>query len=503
MTHLFLAVDIGTGSVRAALVDGRGKILDIAAREHDQIVPEFGWAEQRPLDWWEGARASIATVLGRVDGARDRIAAVCVCGQMHGLVLLDENGALTRSTAPLWNDKRTVDLVRRFEEENASETYLPESGNTPTPAWPGFKLQWVRDNDPEAYARSAVAIMPKDYINYRLTGEIAMDTGDASCSFLMNPERMDWSPVMIERMGLERRMLPPVRNPLDIIGHVTRTAARDTGLNAGTPVLVGGADYPVALLGSGACRPGLGSDSTGTGAIITVIAEKPLLDPEISNVATIEGNWGPFVLLETGGDGMRWARRAFHDRTVSYNEIVARAATAPAGSNALFFLPFLTGERLGRHRNARAQFFGLGAAHGMEHLHRSILEGIAFAEARHIRIMEEASGKPLERVIAAGGGARTALWLKIKASVFGIPIIVPQEPECGIVGCAAMAATATGRFGRVEEAAERFVKYRDEIPPDPAWAQVYRRMQPVFDKLYHHSQALYDDLDILDAAARG
>ena len=401
MTHLFLAVDIGTGSVRAALVDGRGKILDIAAREHDQIVPEFGWAEQRPLDWWEGARASIATVLGRVDGARDRIAAVCVCGQMHGLVLLDGNGELTRGTAPLWNDKRTIELVRRFEEENAPETYLPESGNTPTPAWPGFKLQWVRDNDPEAYARSAVGIMPKDYINYRLTGEIAMDTGDASCSFLMNPERMDWSPVMIERMGLERRMLPPIRNSLDIIGHVTQMAARDTGLNAGTPVLVGGADYPVALLGSGACRPGLGSDSTGTGAIITVIAEKPLLDPEISNVATIEGNWGPFVLLETGG------------------------------------------------------------------------------------------------------GARTALWLKIKASVFGIPIIVPQEPECGIIGCAAMAATATGRFGRVEEAADRFVEYRDEIPPDPAWAQVYRRMQPVFDKLYHHSQALYDDLDVLEAAARG
>lgn len=498
--ELFLAVDVGTGSVRAALVDTHGRILEVAAREHDQIVPKFGWSEQRPLDWWEGARLSIAAVLDRMEGARDRIAAVCACGQMHGLVLLDENGALTRSTAPLWNDKRTVDLVRRFEEENEPENYLPESGNTPTPAWPGFKLQWVRDNDPNAYARSAVAIMPKDYINYRLTGQIAMDTGDASCSFLMNPERRDWSPVMVERMGLDRRKLPPIRNPLDIIGHVTDEAARDTGLNAGTPVLVGGADYPAALLGSGVFQPGLGSDSTGTGAIITVIAEKPLLDPEISNVATIEGNWGPFVLLETGGDGMRWARRAFHDRALSYDEIVARAAIAPAGSDALFFLPFLTGERLGKHKNARAQFFGLGAAHGMEHLHRSVLEGIAFAVARHIRIMEKASGRKLERVIAAGGGARTELWLKIKASVFGIPILVPQEPECGIVGCAAMAATATGRFGKVEEAARSFVVYGNEVSPDPAWNETYQRMQPVFDKLYHHSQALYDDLDALNAA---
>jgi xylulokinase len=501
-TDLLLAVDVGTGSVRAALVDMQGKILEIAAREHDQIVPAFGWAEQRPADWWEGARFSIAAVLDRVDNARERIAAVCVCGQMHGVVLLDANGALTRETAPLWNDKRSIDLVRRFEEENEPDSYLAESGNTPTPAWPGFKLQWLRDNEAEAYRRSAVMLMPKDYVNYRLTGEIAMDTGDASCSFLMNPERRDWSQPIIDRMGLDRAKLPPIRDPLEIIGAVTETAAGETGLRAGTPVLVGGADYPVAILGSGVCRPGVGSDSTGTGAIVTTIAEKPLLDPEISNVATIEGNWAPFVLLETGGDGMRWARRAFHDRKLSYDEIVARAATAPAGSDALFFLPFLTGERLGKHRNARAQFFGLGAAHGMEHLHRSILEGIAFAVARHIRIMETASGKLLERVVAAGGGARTKLWLQIKASIYGIPILVPKEPECGIVGCAAMAATAIGRFGRVEQAAENFVGYAEEILPDPRWVETYRLMQPVFDKLYHHSQALYDDIDALTATTR-
>jgi xylulokinase len=498
--ELFLAIDVGTGSVRAALIDATGKILHLAAREHDQIVPEFGWAEQRPADWWEGARASVREVLDRVDGARDRVSMVCICGQMHGLVLLDANGVLTRETAPLWNDKRSVDLVRDFEARNEPVSYLSESGNTPTPAWPGFKLQWVRDNDPIAYARSAVAIMPKDYINFRLTGEIAMDTGDASCSFLMNPARLDWSSAMIERMGLDAAKLPPIRNPLDILGHVTEQAARDTGLRAGTPVLVGAADYPAALLGSGACRPGIGSDSTGTGAIVTAIAEKPLLDPEISNVATVEGNWAPFVLLETGGDGMRWARRAFHDRALSYDEIVARAAQAPAGSDALLFMPFLTGERLGRHRNTRAQFFGLGAAHGMEHLHRAILEGIAMVMARHIRIMEHASGKQLERVIAAGGGARTELWLRIKASVFDIPILVPQEPECGIVGCAVMMATATGRFSRVEQAAERFVSYSAEILPDRQWADTYRRTQPVFDRLYHHSQALYDDIDALAAA---
>lgn len=497
---LFLAIDVGTGSVRAALADLNGNILHIASREHDQIVPQFGWSEQRPLDWWDGAKTSIAVVLAEVEGAASRIAMICVCSQMHGTVMLDADGRLARDTAPLWNDKRTIDLVRRFEDENEPESYLSESGNTPTPAWPGFKLQWIRDNDAAAYARTAVVMMPKDYINFRLTGEIAMDRTDASCSFLMNPTTGAWSSPMLERMGLDITKLPPIRDPLDVIGSVTETAARETGLLFGTPVMVGGGDYPVSLLGSGVCAPGIGADSTGTGAIVTLIGEKPLLHPEICNVATVEGNWGTFVLLETGGDGMRWARRAFHDKTLSYDQIVARAETAPPGSDALFFLPFLAGERLGKHRNARAQFFGLCAGHGMQHLHRSVLEGIAFAVARHIRIMESASGLRLERLIASGGGARTALWLKIKASIYNIPILVPRETECGIVGCAAMAATAAGHFSRVEDAARKFVSYGDEIPPDPGWSEIYARMQTVFDKIYRHSQVLYDDIDALAAA---
>lgn len=494
---LNLAIDIGTGSVRAALVDAAGELVHVASREHDQIVPAFGWAEQRPGDWWAGVVETVRAALGAVPDARARIAAICACGQMHGTVLVDAAGRATRATVPLWNDKRTVDIVAAFERDNAPDSYLPESGNPPTPAWPGFKLAWLRDNDPKAYGAAAACIMPKDFVNLRLTGEVAMDSGDASCSFLMNPTTRAWSQPMLERLGIDAEKLPPIRDPLDILGTVTAEAAAETGLAEGTPVLVGGADYPVALLGSGACRTGLASDVTGTSCILTLIANAPLLDPEICNVATVEGHWGPFVLLETGGDAMRWARRAFHEKTLTYADIVARAAEAPVGADGLLFMPYLTGERLGAHRNARAQFFGLGAAHGLPHLHRAVLEGVAFASARHLAIMEAAAGQKLERVIASGGGAKTELWLKIKASIYGIPIVVPKEAECGLVGCAAMAATATGRFARIEDAVSAYVRYADEIAPDPAWVERYRRMQPVFDKLYAHSQALYDDLDAL------
>jgi xylulokinase len=494
---LTLSIDVGTGSVRAALVDPSGVILRIAAREHDQIVPQFGWSEQKPLDWWAGVCAAVREALAAVENARERIAAICACGQMHGVVLVDEAGRLTRDSAPLWNDKRTAEIVAAFEREYGAAAYLSECGNPPTPAWPGFKLMWLKRNDPGAYAAARAVLMPKDYINLRLTGEIAMDAGDASCSFLMNPRDRAWSQTMIGRLGLEAEKLPPIREPLEILGAVTAEAARATGLPEGVPVLVGGADYPMALLGSGACRPGVASDVTGTSCILTLIADRPLLDPEICNVATIEGNWGPFVLLETGGDAMRWARRAFHEKALSYDDVTARAAAAPVGSEGLMFLPYLTGERLGAHRNARAQFFGLGAGHGLGHLHRAVLEGVAFAAARHLRIMEKAAGRKIERVVASGGGAKTELWLKIKASLYGAPIVAPKEPECGVIGCAALAATAAGRFARLEDAVARFVRYDREVAPDPGWAATYARMQPFFDRLYAHSQALYDDLDAL------
>lgn len=494
---LYLAIDVGTGSARAALVDMRGSILAIVSREHEQIVPQYGWSEQRAEDWWAGVVYSIRGLLDAHPEARSRIAAICACGQMHGTVLVDSAGELVRPLVPLWNDKRTASLVQAFEQRYVPDDYLAASGNPPTPAWPAFKLQWLRDHEPQAYARTAAVMMPKDYVNFRLTGEIAQDFTEASCSFLMDPQTRQWSARMLDLLGLRRDFLPRLMAPQHILGGVSAAAARESGLAVGTPVLVGGGDYPVALLGSGVSRPGLGSDVTGTSCIITSINRQPLLDAEVCNVADCNDNWGAFVLLESGGDAMRWARRAFHDNSLSYADISRRAVEAPAGSNALLFSPYLSGERLGKHRNARAQFFGIAANHGLAHLHRAVLEGVAFAVARHIQIMTKASGQPLERVIASGGGARSELWLKIKASIYGIPIAVPQEPECGVIGCAALAAAAVGQFGSAAEAADSFVRYGDDVLPDPAWVDIYQRMQPTFNRLYLHSQALYDDLDKL------
>jgi xylulokinase len=493
---LTLAIDVGTGSVRAALVDRSGNIAAFENRQHEQIVPRFGWSEQRPDEWWEGTVASVRGVLAAVSGAASRVAAVAVCGQMHGTVLLDDDGRLVRETATLWNDKRAQEFAVAFRAQHPDGAYMRITGSPPAPAWPGLKLQWFQRHEPDVYRRTKTLLMPKDWVNFRLTGERAFDITEASLTFMMDSRTWTWSREMLDLLGVDGTKLPPVRRPTDILGAVTARAAAETTLLAGTPVLASSSDFPVALLGSGACRPGRGSDVTGTSSLVTLVGERPIVHPELCNTATPNGLWGAFVIVDAGGDAMRWARRAFHENALDFEAIVAKAAEAPAGADGLFFLPYLSGERLGDKPNSRAQLFGLTASHGLPHLHRAVLEGVAFALRRVVGTMRAAGGR-LERLMASGGGARTRLWLQIKASMLDTPVLVPAEPECGVIGCAALARTALGDFPSPEAAADALVRFQEEIGPDPAWRDRYDAMAPLYDRLYRHSQAFYDDLDRL------
>lgn len=495
MRDLYLAIDVGTGGLRAALVEANGRIIAFSHKEHEQIVPRYGWSEQRPSDWWDGTCITIREVLNKVDNAASRIAAICACGQMHGSVLIDDDGQLTRSAALLWNDKRDVPQVEAFAARVSAARVLDLTANVAGPAWPAFKIAWIAENDPKALARSTTLLMPKDWINFRLTGIRAQDVTEASLSFLMDWRTRTWSDEMCGLTGVPRGLLPDLRHPSEILGPLLPTVAADLGLSADIPVLVGAGDYPMALLGSGVTRAGMGSDVTGTSSIITLLHEAPVLDAEISNVIAANGTWGAMTLLDAGGDAVRWARRAFHGNDRSYALVAEDAARADAGSRGLFFLPYLAGERFADKRNSRAQFFGLKAEHGMAELHRAVLEGVAFSVRQKLDGLQGASGRP-DRIVAASGGAKNALWLKIKASMYDVPYLVPEELECGVVGAAVLMAAATGD-GSVEDAAVRMVRFGGEVLPDPAWRDTYDRMMPIYDRLYDHSKAFYDDLDAL------
>jgi xylulokinase len=495
LRDLFLAIDVGTGSVRSALVDARGEIVEIRAKEHDQIVPRPGWSEQRPRDWWDGAVETTRAVLKSLPGATARIAAIAACGQMHGTVLIDKAGEPVVEAVPLWNDKRTRDIVDDFQKRHGVEEFMNITANPPASAWQAFKLVWIKQNHPEAYRRAATMLMPKDYINFKLTGERVIDYPEASCSFLFNYPDNGWSRKIADVLQLNFDLLPSLKSPAEIVGYVTRQAAEITGIAQETPVVTGVGDFPASLLGSGVIRPGTGSDSTGTSTLVTLCTTRPSMDPTITNVMSVDGkNWNAFTILDAGGDAMRWARRAFHQNEYSYEKIVQLAEAAPAGSDNLLFLPYLNGERLGTHQNARAQFFGLTSGHGIAHLHRAVMEGVAFAALRNLRLMKDA-GHTMDRLVASGGGAKTALWLEIKASIYGCPIVVPKKSECGVVGCAILAGLATGVFHDFEEAVTRCVEFESEIAPNPAWIERYTPLGELFDDLHGSSQRFYDRLD--------
>ncbi len=492
---LFLAIDVGTGSVRSALVDTNGEILAIRAKEHNQIVPRPGWSEQRPRDWWEGAVETTRSVLNSLPGAAERILAIAACGQMHGTVLIDKGGEPVIDAVPLWNDKRTREIVEEFQREHSVEEFLEITANPPASAWQAFKLVWIKQNHPESFERAATMLMPKDFINFKLTGERAIDYPEASCSFLFNYPENGWSRKITDLLQLNFELLPTLRSPAEIVGHVSRQAAEQTGIPVGIPVVTGVGDFPASLLGSGVIRPGTGSDSTGTSTLVTLCTTRPSIDPTITNVMSVDGKyWNAFTILDAGGDAMRWARRAFHQNEYSYEKIVQLAESGPAGSDGLLFLPYLNGERLGRHQNARAQFFGLTSGHSIAHLHRAVMEGVAFAAFRNLRLMK-AAGHNMDRLVASGGGAKTKLWLEIKASIYGCPIIVPKKSECGVVGCAILAGLATDIFRDFEEGVSRCVEYESEVVPNPAWIESYAPLSVLFDDLHESSQKFYDRLE--------
>jgi xylulokinase len=492
---LLLAFDIGTGSVRAALVAETGKILAFAAKELDQVIPQFSWSQQSPRIWWEGLVFSIRSVLDRVAHGADRIAGIAGCGQMHGTVLVDGAGELVLEEVPLWNDKRTRELVDRFSAERDTEALLPIVANPPTVAWPAFKLAWIKQNEPKAYNAALTVLMPKDYINFKLTGERRIDLCEASCSYMFDIQSRNWSEKILGLLGLDPTKLPPVSPATELLGVVTKEAAQITGLRAGTPVAVGAGDFPVALLGSGVTSPGMGCDITGTSTVITLLADRPAADPIISNVRAITGGWAAFTILDASGDAMRWARRAFHHQEAySYDQIVSLAEGVSAGSDRLLFLPYLNGERLAQKSNSRAQFFGLTSRHSAAHLYRAVMEGVAFAAKRNIDLMKS-RGYLLDRMVSAAGGAKTRLWLEIKASIYDCPILVPGESECGVLGCAMLAGLAVGLFSDLKSVGSELVRYQGEIAPNRAWSERYRKMQSLFDDLYQSSEKFWDRLE--------
>jgi xylulokinase len=480
---LLLAIDVGTQSVRAALVEPGGRMAASAGQPHDAAVPQPGWSEQDPAVWWAGVRATVGAVLAATPGAAARIAAIACCGQMHAPVPVDRQGRCLAPAVQLWNDKRCAGQVAAFAARPDAAMLAERAANPPAPAWIGFKAAWLRDRQPEAYGAAASLLTPKDFINLRLTGVAATDFSEASGSFLLDWRTRRYDGGLADALGVDLARLPPVHRSDAVIGAVTPEAAAATGLRPGTPVVAGGGDFPVSLLGAGVAAPGVASDITGTSNLLSLNADRPIQAPGVMNLCGAGDGWIPFTIIDAGGDSLKWARRAFADEATPYAAISTLAAGVPPGAEGLMFLPYLSGERIGGREGTRAQFRGLSARHGKAHLFRAVMEGVCLASRLNFRALRD-SAPALDWLVATGGGANSPVWVQIKADMFDLPVAVPESTEAGLIGCAALAGVAAGLFADQAQAARALVRFARVVEPRPDVVERYDALAVAFEAVY-------------------
>lgn len=484
-----LTVDVGTGSVRAALVDLHGTVSALRSAAHPTRYLRHGWVEQAPADWWTGACRVIGATLRAGGAAAGRVVAVVCCGQMHAPVLIGADGAPVRDHVPLWNDKRGAAIARILNARAGSDG-LPPAVNPATTASPGVKLAWMAAHDPGALDTARALLMPKDYLNFRLTGAVAMDWTEAGNSFLSDPGGGCWSSEAAAAMGVPAELLPPILRGEDQVGRVTAAAAEATGLCPGTPVFVGVGDYPAAVLGAGATEPGQIADITGTSFLLTRMVQSPIHHPEVMNIAAATVGWGAFAVVDAAGDAIRWASRALDDDRQDYPAQSALAGTAPPGAGGIVFLPYLTGERLGQGPGSRGAFLGLTARHDPAHLHRAVMEGVVLAMQEAFAPIAGTAGAATDRIVAAAGGARSDLWLQIKADVFNLPVVATAEVEAGLVGSAALGLAGLGHHASAAGAATTLVRHRPAILPDPDRHALYAELAARYAAIRRHTAAI-------------
>ncbi|HSV31108.1 MAG TPA: FGGY family carbohydrate kinase [Atribacteraceae bacterium] len=489
-----LVLDVGTESVRAALVGTDGTIHAMAGGNPAFSSPRPGWAEQSPAEWWDLSRRTIRQLTaGYPDFA---VLGIGVSAQMHACIPVDGAGTLLMEQVPIWCDKRSSALCREVETRISPATQIQKTANLLLPAWTGPKMRWVAVNQPEVYAGTRYFLTAKDYINHCLTGEFVTDYSEASGSFLFSWEQKLWDPDLVDLFGLDRHKLPPVVASSEIIGNLTAERAAELGLRPGLPVICGAGDMLCLLLGGGMARHGSSCDVTGTAADVSIFSPVPLLTERLMNLHHAIDGWISFGILDSGGGSLKWLKDALYDRgkgnKASYREIDGEAGSVPPGAEGLLYFPYLLGERLLGSPHARGSFFGLLPGHRRGHFARAVMEGVCFDLRMSLEEIERLYGEPVKEMSVIGGGAKSDLWCQIKADIYGKPMYTLEEAEGGIVGAAMLTFSAVSGES-VSGLAARWLTRNREFTPIreacPVYDQNYsrfRRFHDLFQEAYRH-----------------
>ncbi len=494
--NFILAHDIGTTGDKATLFDEAGNLVDSAYEEYPTYLPEVNWAEQDPSDWWHAVVASTRALIQHSGVKPSDIAAVGFSGHMMSLLPVNQEGSpLTRALIHM--DGRSTPQCDRLMESLGKERVYQITGNILDPHYPICKLLWLKENLPEAYARTYKLLQSKDYIAFKLTGRLGTtDPSDASLTLMYDIVNHQWSEEIMNELDVPLSILPDVLKSTDIQGFVSREAAEATGLMRGTPVVVGGGDGVCATVGSGALARGKAYNYIGGSSWVTIHDDKPLLDPKMRFFACCsmeDGTYDMFGTMLCGGSSFQWVRREFGflENLVAeqfgesaYDLLSKRAEKSPPGAGGVIFLPHLMGERAPLwDPNAKGVFFGLSLKTTRNDLIRAVLEGVAF-NLRAIERVYEELGTKITTISLIGGGAKGSTWRKIFTNVYGRTTIVPQYiGEATSFGAAIGAGVGVGVYRRLADSLSLVRETRRE-DPDPELASVYDKRFEVFQSLY-------------------
>ncbi|MGQ9473099.1 MAG: xylulokinase [Candidatus Caldatribacteriaceae bacterium] len=480
-----LVLDLGTESVRAALVSEEGAILSLKSKNLDFYSPHAGWAEQDPEEWWSASIQCIREVLST--SLSFEVLAVGITAQMHAVVPLGDEGQVLMDRVPIWCDKRSAEISFKLQKEISLEEQIERTANLLIPNWIGPKIRWIRDNLPEIYQKTAVFLPAKDFLNHRLTKSFYTDFSEASGTFLFSWKNKDWDEDLLDFLGVDGRKLPSLVSSSQVVGQLKDDVARILGLPSGTPVICGAGDMLCLLLGGGMTEYGRSCDVSGTAADVSICTPFPLLTSRLMNLHHAIEGWISFGILDSGWWSIRWLREAFYAfpevGLQPYSFIDEEAQKVSPGSDGLLFFPYLMGERLFGSPWARGVFFGILPMHRRGHFARAAMEGVSFDLKMSLEEIERLWGREIKTVNAIGGGAKSDLWCQIKADIYGKEIVALEESEGGVMGVAML--TFSGVTGEsIASISERWLKIRKRFLPEPSSYVVYHNQYSLF-KTFH------------------
>ncbi|TWT25460.1 xylulokinase [Planomicrobium sp. CPCC 101110] len=486
-----IGVDLGTSAVKILLVDRQGEVVKSVSKPYPLIQEKTGYSEQNPQDWVDQTTSGLADLLKDFEGDAGDIEGISFSGQMHGLVLLDENNDVLRP-AILWNDTRTTLQCQQIYEAVGEERLLQITKN---PALEGFtlpKILWVKQFEPEIFSKARTFVLPKDYLRFKLTGQLQMEYSDAAGTLLLDISKKEWSTELCGLLELDPGLCPPLVGSHDEVGTVTAEFAAASGLAESTRVFAGGADNACGAIGAGILEDGKTLCSIGTSGVV--------LSYEASEAKDFGGkvhyfNHGaPDAFYTMGvtlaaGYSLTWFKETFAPDE-SFEDLLAEIGTVPAGSNGLLFTPYLVGERT-PHADAaiRASFIGMDSSHRRKDFARAVLEGITFSLNESIEIFRQ-NGKKIDLIVSIGGGAQNEDWLQMQADIFNAKIVRLTSEQGPGMGAAMLAAYGCRWFDSLQACADAFLQEDKQFEPDEEAAAVYRKMFSIYQDVYGQTKEL-------------